>query len=171
MRTDEGQAEPAAPRWLDAEEREVWVTVAASLTLLDGALDARLQREAGMSHFEYRVLAILSEATDRTAPTSQLAILTNGSLSRLSHTTSRLEKRGWVARRPDPSNGRVTLVTLTDEGWAKLVEAAPGHVEMVRRMVFDPLTKAQQRHLGEAHRRILKALTYRTAGHDARGET
>ena len=156
MPTDDGQAEP---RWLDAEEQELWRTVAASLTLLDSALDAQLQRDAGMSHFEYRVLAILSGVTDRTAPMSQLAILTNGSLSRLSHATARLEKRGWVARRPDPSNGRVTLVTLTDTGWAKLVNAAPGHVEVVRRTVFDPLTKAQLRHLGEAHRRILRALT------------
>lgn len=156
MRTDDGQAEP---RWLDAEEQQIWGTVAASLTLLDSALDAQLQRDAGMSHFEYRVLAILSGATDRTAPMSQLAILTNGSLSRLSHTTARLEKRGWVARRPDPSNGRVTLVTLTDTGWAQLADAAPGHVEVVRRTVFDPLTKTQLRHLGEAHRRILKALT------------
>src|SRR4051794_6844222 len=56
----------------------------------------------------------------------------NASLSRLSHVVSKLERRGWVARRPSPTSRRVTLVSLTDEGWQVLVEAAPGHVETVR---------------------------------------
>ncbi|MEV5975103.1 MarR family transcriptional regulator [Streptomyces sp. NPDC051921] len=78
---------------------------------------------------------------------SELAVLTNGSLSRLSHVVKRLEKQGWVRRTPDPDNGRYTLAVLTETGWEKVVATAPGHVEEVRRLVFDPLAQAQQRTL------------------------
>ena len=69
-----------------------------------------------------------------------------------------LEKRGWVRRSPDPSDGRYTLAILTDEGWAKVAATAPGHVEAVRRLVFDPLTKAQSRQLRDIGRRIMRAI-------------
>jgi len=71
---------------------------------------------------------------------------------------ARMVPRGWVRRRPDPSDGRYTLAILTDQGLAKVVEAAPGHVEELRRLVLDPLTKAQTRQLGEISRRILRAI-------------
>jgi len=67
----------------------------------------------------------------------------------------RLEKRGWVHRSADPSDGRITLATLTDEGWEKITLTAPGHVEAVRALVFDPLTKAQSRQLGSIGKRIM----------------
>jgi DNA-binding MarR family transcriptional regulator len=71
---------------------------------------------------------------------------------------SRLEKRGWVRRTPDPADGRYTLATLTDDGWAKVTASAPTHIDEVRRLVFDPLTKAQQQQLGRISQRILKAI-------------
>jgi DNA-binding MarR family transcriptional regulator len=160
-RLEEPLGEPAErtePRWLDDEERDTWLAFAGVLVLLGPALDAQLQRDAGLSHFEYQVLAMLSEAPQRTVRMGDLAALANGSLSRLSHVVTRLEKRGWVTRGPDPTNRRVTLATLTDDGWAKVVDTAPGHVEEVRRLVFDPLTKTQQRHLRDASRRIQRAL-------------
>jgi DNA-binding MarR family transcriptional regulator len=89
---------------------------------------------------------------------SQLAGLANGSLSRLSRVVDRLEKRGWVSRRPDPDDGRYTLATLTEPGWDKVVETAPGHVAEVRRRVFDQLTKAQVRQLRDIGTRILRAI-------------
>lgn len=70
-----------------------------------------------------------------------LAVLANGSPSRLSHVVGRAEQRGWVRRCTDPANGRVVVATLTDAGWEKVVASAPGHVEAVRRYVFDPLTR------------------------------
>jgi hypothetical protein len=39
-----------------------------------------------------------------------------------------------------------------------VTQAAPGHVEEVRRLVFDPLTKAQTRQLREIGRRIMRAI-------------
>jgi DNA-binding MarR family transcriptional regulator len=149
---------PQKPRWLDAEESRTWLALASTLIRLPSALDEQLRRDAGISHFEYQVLAKLSQVPDRTLRMSVLAIQTEGSLPRLSQVVARLEQRGWVRRTPDPADGRYTLAILTDEGRTKVAEAAPGHVEEVRRLVFDPLTKAQSRQLREIGRRIMHAI-------------
>ena len=80
------------------------------------------------------------------------------SLPRLSQVVARLEQRGWARRTPDPADGRYTLATLTDQGQAKVTEAAPGHIQEVRRLVFDQLTKTQSRQLREIGRRITRAI-------------
>src|SRR5262249_1966728 len=100
----------------------------------------------------------LSMSPQRTLRMSDLARFAEGSLSRLSQVVGRLEQRGWVRRGPDPSDGRYTLATLTKDGWDKVVDTAPGHVEMVRSLVFDPLTKAQQRQLRDIGMRILRPI-------------
>jgi len=146
------------PRWLDAEELQVWFTLTGVLTRLPSALDAQLQRDAGISLFEYQTMAALSEAPERSMRMSRLAMLAEGSLPRMSQAVGRLEKRGWVHRTPDPTDGRFTLAILTDAGWEKVVATAPGHVEAARTLVFDPLTKSQTRQLGEIGRRILHAI-------------
>jgi len=89
---------------------------------------------------------------------SALATLAEGSLPRLSQVVARLEQRGWMRRTPDPADGRYTLATLTDQGQAKVTEAAPGHVQEARRLVLDPLIKAQSRQLREISRRIMRAI-------------
>jgi DNA-binding MarR family transcriptional regulator len=146
------------PQWLDAEERQAWLALGSIAVRLPQALDAQLRRDAGISHFEYTVLAALSEADGRTLRMSELAVLAEGSLSRLSQVVSRLEQKGWVSRTPDPADGRYTLATLTEDGWDKLVDTAPGHVAEVRRLVLDPLTKAQTRQLTTIGHRILRAI-------------
>jgi DNA-binding MarR family transcriptional regulator len=148
----------AEPRWLNAQERETWLALASVLMRLPAELDRQLQRDAGLSHFEYQVLAALSRAEDRTLRMGTLADLAEASLPRLSQVVSRLEQRGWVRRAPDPSDGRCTLAHLTDAGWDKLVDSAPGHVEAVRRLVFDPLTATQSQALRAVCRRILGAI-------------
>jgi DNA-binding MarR family transcriptional regulator len=150
--------DPQEPRWLDAEESQAWRALAKTMFRLPGALDAQLRRDAGISHFEFEVLALLSEAPGRTLRMSALAMWAGGSLPRLSQVVARLEQRGWVRRAPDPADGRYTLATLTGEGQAKVTQAAPGHAREVRRLVFDPLTKAQARQLGEIGRRIIRAI-------------
>lgn len=157
----EDAREPVEPRWLDADEQQQWYALAYLLTQLPAALEAQMQREAGIAHFDYMVMATLSVAPERTLRMSELAHYVGSALTRLSNVVIRLEKRGWVHRHPDPSDGRATLATLTDDGMDKVAAAAPGHVEAVRRLVFDPLTKAQQRQLGAASQRILGALNAR----------
>lgn len=146
------------PRWLNSEENEAWLALARTLMRLPAALDAQLQRDEGISHFEYQVLAGLSMSPERNLRMSELALFAEGSLSRLSHVVKRLEQREWVYRVPDPDDGRYTRAILTDKGWQKVVEAAPGHVAEVRRLVFDPLTKAQQKHLRDIGSRINNAI-------------
>ena len=113
--------ENAEPRWLNAEEQQIWIALASVLIRLPGALDAQLQRDAGLSHFEYQVLSGLSMSPERTLRMSQLAAFAEGSLPRLSQVVARLERRGWVRRKPDPTDGRYTLAILTNEGWTKVV--------------------------------------------------
>jgi DNA-binding MarR family transcriptional regulator len=149
----------AAPRWLSPKELEAWMAIIGVITRLPNLLDRQLQRDSGLTHFEYQVLAGLSQAADRTMRMSMLAEFTEGQLPRLSQVAARLEKRGWIIRRPDPTDRRSTLATLTDAGTDVLVAAAPGHVEQVRRIVFDPLTAAQVRQLQEIGRRINQAAT------------
>jgi DNA-binding MarR family transcriptional regulator len=148
---------PQEPRWLDAEETQAWRALAVTMLRLPAALDAQLRRDAGISHFEYQVLALLSEAPGSTLRMSALAAQAGSSLPRLSQVVARLEQRGWVRRAPDPADGRYTLATLTGQGQEKVTQAAPGHVNEVRRLVFDPLTKTQARQLREIGRRIIRA--------------
>ena len=122
----------AEPRWLDAQERETWLALASVLMRLPAELDRQLQRDAGLSHFEYQVLAALSGAEDRTLRMGTLAELTEASLPRLSQVVSRLEQRGWVRRAPDPSDGRCTLALLTDTGWEKLVPTLADAAAQIR---------------------------------------
>ncbi len=142
------------PRWLTPEEQEAWFALTGVLSWLPDALDAQLQRDAGISHFDYQVMAMLSMSPQRTRRMKEVAALANGSLTRLSRTVDRLEARGWVTRRPDPEDGRSTLAVLTDAGWDKVVATAPGHVAEVRRLVFDPLTRSQVRHLNDVATRV-----------------
>jgi DNA-binding MarR family transcriptional regulator len=155
---DPQAARASEPRWLDPDERDAWLAISGMIFLLPGALDGQLQRDAGLSHFEYSVLAALSDTEDRTLRMSYLAQLANGSLSRLSHVVKRMEKRGWVTRRPDPDDGRYTVATMTEAGWQKIHAAAPGHVEAVRRFVLDPLTKAQLRQFREIGLRVISGI-------------
>lgn len=134
-------------RWLDARQVETWLKLRAMAELLPGVLDTQLRRDSGMSHMEYQVLAMLSEAPGRRLRMSALAQRSNSSLTRLSHVATRLEDRGWIARTPCPQDGRATNATLTTAGWEALVHAAPGHVNHVRDIVFDVLSDTQVRQL------------------------
>jgi len=140
-------------RWLNADERATWLRLVAVVELLPGVLDSQLRRDAGVTHFEYFVLAMLSEATDHTLRMTSLAQRTSATLPRLSHVIRRLERRGFVERNPCPEDGRASNARLTAAGWDEVVAAAPGHVRTVRRNVLDPLTPAQLtqlRRIGEA---------------------
>jgi DNA-binding MarR family transcriptional regulator len=129
--------------WLDRTEREAWLRLVAVVELLPGVLDAQLRTEAGLTHFEYFVLAMLSEAPQRTLRMTSLALRTNATLPRLSHVVRRLEDRGLADRLPCPEDGRATNARLTDAGWAAVAAAAPGHVATVRRTVLDLLSREQ----------------------------
>ena len=144
--------------WLNEEQRQAWVKLVAVVELLPGVLEGQLRRDSGLTHFEYFVLAMLSEAPERTLRMTALADRVNATLPRLSHVISRLEGRGLVQRMPCPEDGRATNVHLTDEGWSTIVAAAPGHVATVREYVIDALTPTQVRQLDSITTALLKKL-------------
>jgi DNA-binding MarR family transcriptional regulator len=145
-------------RWLDDEQQRTWRAWLAVSELVPRALDAQLQRDAGISHAAYVVLAMLSESPTRSRRMRDLARRANQSQSRLSHTVARLEERGWVRRERAVEDGRGNLAVLTDAGWDVVVSVAPGHVDAVREAVFGPLTSEQTRVLGQALEAIAEKL-------------
>ena len=134
-------------RWLDEEQQRTWRAFLDAVQVLQRGLDAQLQDEADMPHGYYELLVRLSEAPDRRMRMSALADASVSSRSRLSHAVAQLEQRGWVRRESCPTDRRGQLAVLTDEGFAALAAAAPGHVEAVRALLVDRLTPAQMRQL------------------------
>ena len=119
------------------------------------ALECQLEHDSDLSFVEYHALARLSEERDRSLRMSDLAVLTNSSLSRLSHLVTRLEKWGLVRRERGRSDGRFTIATLTKAGYAKLVASAPAHVAAVRQLVIDEFNPAELDQLREYCERIV----------------
>lgn len=150
--------EHGGTRWLNHDEREAWVALSEVMMRLPAALDAQLQRDEGLTIYEYFVLSGLSERPGRAMSMGELAVGAFGSVSRLSHVVKRLEGKGWVRREVDPADGRRVNAVLTDAGWDKVVAAAPGHVEAVRGLVVDLLEPVQHVQLGAIGRRILARL-------------
>jgi DNA-binding MarR family transcriptional regulator len=136
-------------QWLTKDELATWVRLVAVLELLPNALDTQLRRDSDLTNFDYYVLAMLSEAEERTLRMTALAAQTNAALPRLSHVVRRLEERGLVERLSCPEDKRATNAHLTRAGLDKVVEAAPGHVANVRHHVLDALSPEQVRQLGE----------------------
>lgn len=145
-------------RWLTQDELATWVRLVAVLELLPNVLDSQLRRDADLTNFDYYVLAMLSEAEDRTLRMTALAAQTNAALPRLSHVVRRLEERGLVDRLPCPEDKRATNAHLTDAGLAAVTAAAPGHVANVRDHVIDALTSEQVAQLGEIADALLARL-------------
>jgi DNA-binding MarR family transcriptional regulator len=146
------------PRWLDEDERAAWLRLVAVAELLPGVLDAQLRRDAHLTHYDYFVLAMLSEAPDRTLRMTTLAQRTNATLPRLSHVVRRLEDRDLVERFPCPEDKRATNARLTPTGWNEVVAAAPGHVTTVRHHVFDALEPEQVQQLRQICDALLTTL-------------
>jgi len=157
--TAKGSKRPAKPRWLSPDEMLTWRAVNLLLATLPGALGSQLQGDSGLSFLEYYVLVLLSDQPDHRLRMSQLAFLANSELSRLSHAIRRMEERGFVRRKPDPMDGRFTHAILTDVGKAEVIKAAPGHVEQVRRLIFDVLDEKEQHALRDALVKITSQLS------------
>ncbi len=149
-------------RWLSAHEQQCWRSYVQACQTLFGAIDAQLMRDSGLPHGYYEILVHLSEAPGRALRMTQLAKASTYSKSRLSHAVTRLEERGLVVRVDCPTDRRGQVAQLTEEGFAVLAAAAPGHVEQVRRSLIDVLTPAEVSSLGKISAAIIAA-----AGPDA----
>ena len=130
-------------RWLSEYEQSSWRSFLAMQRLIRDTLERQLQRDAAMPMTYYIILAMLSEAPERTLRMSELAVIAGTSQSQLSHAASRLEESGWISRRRCEEDKRGYLATLTDEGFEVLKKAAPSHVESVRSVLFDAISPSQ----------------------------
>lgn len=145
-------------KWLNPAEQRAWRAIVALMTRLPSALDTQLQRESGVTHFEYWVLTLLSEEPGHRLQMSDLASKANSSLSRLSHVVSKLERLGWAERSAQAGKRGVQAV-LTDAGYQKVVAAAPGYLEAVRNLVFDGLSEEEKSQLAELSEILAKRLS------------
>jgi len=144
-------------RRLDEIEMDAWRSFLAASTSVTARLNRELEAGCGISMHEYEILVRLSEAPDHTLRMSTLAEHVSHSRSRLTHTVRRLESVGYVERSSCDSDRRGVNCTLTQEGFDFLREAAPVHLDGVRRHVVDRLSREQQVALAELMRVIAQA--------------
>jgi DNA-binding MarR family transcriptional regulator len=143
---------------MNEDESRAWLSLVWTAELLPAALDAQLQAEAGMTHFEFMVLGTLQQAKGSSLRTKDLAAAVNATMPRLSRVVGKLAERGLVERVGGDADGRVIHVHLTAAGRRALVRALPGHLELVRRLVIDRLDPAQLRALADALEPLVERL-------------
>lgn len=155
-------SEPAGrsgePRWLDERQQRAWRHVIAGATHLLDRLDRELRTSHELTLADYEILVHLSEAPERRLRMSELAEAALVSRSRLTHRVDRMVAKGLVEREACETDGRGTFAVLTAEGQRTIEEAAPTHVEGVRRYVVDALAPAELDALGQAMGGVTEAI-------------
>ncbi|MEV8405774.1 MarR family transcriptional regulator [Streptomyces niveus] len=131
------------PRWLTEAEQRAWQAYRRMFLLLNAQLARDLAQDSGLSDADYDVLSALGASPDRRRRVSELADRMLWSRSRLSHHLARMQQRGLVVREECETDGRGAVVVLTDEGTRTIEQAAPPHVESVRRHFIDLLSPEQ----------------------------
>lgn len=149
----------SADPWLSDEQQQVWRSYLQLTGMLTEYLDRKLRCDAGLPHTYYQVLAMLSEAPDHSLRMTELAAVAWASPSRMSHAVDRLQEAGWVERTPAPDDKRGQIATLTEAGYRKLSDAAPGHARAVKEILFDGLSPESLAAFGEVCDRALGELT------------
>lgn len=140
--------------WLNDDEREAWLALVALMFKMPGAVERQLFEDEDISLAEYLVLAMLSEAPDRSHRMSDLAAATFTGQSRLSRIVSRLERHDYVRRAANQQDRRVVVARLTDAGYEKVRQGAPRHVAHVREVIFDRLSDRQIDQIAEIGRAL-----------------
>ena len=147
---------PTEARWLDAEEQSAWRAILRSSHMMRLAMAAALE-PYDVSVGEYELLSMVSEAPGGRMRMAALAELVVQSRSRVSHTATRLERRGWVRRGRSAKDGRGVLLALTAEGREMVEQLAPVHVESVRTALLDHLSREELLAYGELMKRVVRA--------------
>ena len=148
----------AETQWLDEDEAKAWREFILMTSRLMRSLGVQLQRDTGLSDGDYGVLVQLSEAPDARLRPSQLAAGLQWEKSRMSHHLTRMEQRGLVKRLPCKTDNRGALIAMTPAGRRALERAAPMHVDHVRRVFVDALTREQLDALGGISAAVLERL-------------
>lgn len=126
-------------------------TEAASL--LQYAVAQQLRTEGGLSYVQFEVLAKLVDA-NRALTMTELADSVVYSRSGLTHQAGLLEKEGLITRQPSTEDQRAVAVDITEAGRARVAAVLPGHINVVRGLLFDSLSDPDVRALGELMTRV-----------------
>lgn len=124
-------------RWLDDEETRIWRGFVEASQRVAHELDQALKQNADMTHDDYEVLVVLSEAPAHRMRMTELSQRLVHSQSRLTQRVDRLVKRGWVGREQCPEDRRGVHAVITPEGITQIEAVAPGHVRDVREFLID----------------------------------
>ena len=150
-------------RWLTEEEQRAWRGLVRMTSQLNARGNRQLQDEYGISLADYEVLVVLSEAPEGRLRVFEVADALAWEQSRVSHQLARMQRRGLIAREDCATDARGAFAVLTAAGRAAIEQAAPAHVELVRQLVFDELSRGQVSALTEITTRVLDRLAA-TAG-------
>jgi DNA-binding MarR family transcriptional regulator len=136
--------------WLEGDQQRAWLAYIRIQLRLAYEMNRQLLADSGMSLPDYDVLTALSVADQGRMQITVLAAQIGWERSRVSHHVRRMSARGLVSCGLSAVDKRVTEVTLTDRGRRALAEAAPGHVDLVRRLFFGGLPAGLVGPLGDA---------------------
>lgn len=145
-------------RWLSDDEQRAWRAFVSLQAKLNAQLNRELQAESELSLADFEVLVRLTDRDDARARAFELATDMQWEKSRLSHHLARMQRRGLIDRAGCPEDARGSYIELTAEGRRAIEQAAPGHVESVRRLVFDQLTPDQVQALRAISEKVLGQL-------------
>jgi DNA-binding MarR family transcriptional regulator len=153
------------PEGLDPQQLGAYFAFTEAASLLQHQVEQHLRADGGLSYVQFQLLARLADAGGPLTMT-QLADGVVYSRSGLTYQAGLLEKAGLVTRAPSPDDERATLVAVTEDGLALFGRVLPGHVEVVRSMLLDPLSEEDLQHLGAIMARVrdhMRALPPRSA--------
>jgi len=149
---------PAEPKWLDPREDRAWRAFMHAHHQLGVLLNRLLLHDSGLTGADYEILAVLSEDPAGRMPAQDLCGLLQWEKSRLSHQVRRMQEQELIAREPNPADGRSAMICLLPAGRRAIENAAPQHVQNVRRHFIDLLTPAELDTLAALNERILRQL-------------
>jgi DNA-binding MarR family transcriptional regulator len=138
---------------LGPEQLGTYFALMESVSLLQHAVEQQLRAEGDLSNVQFQLLARLADSAGQ-ATMTELADGVVYSRSGLTHQAAVLEEAGLITRAPSPDDHRATLVIITDAGRARLAQVLPGHIEVTRHLLFDPLTGQDLKTLGEIMARV-----------------
>jgi DNA-binding MarR family transcriptional regulator len=139
---------------LDAEQLGAYFALMEVSTLLQHAVDEHLRADGDLSFVQFQILARLTDAPDGKLRMTDLADGVVYSRSGLTYQAGLLEKRGLITRSPASEDERSVIVTVTDTGRALVRQVLPGHIDVVRRLLFEPLKQRDLTALGGVLTRV-----------------
>ena len=149
---------PTEPEGLTPREDRAWRAFMHAHHQLDVRLNRLLLQDSGLTEADYEILAVLSEHPTGRMPAQELCALLQWEKSRLSHQVRRMQQQGLVAREPNPADARSAMICLLPAGRHAVADAAPQHVDNVRRHFIDLLTPAELDMLAALNERVLRHL-------------